>query len=71
MEHNVGVSDRFVRIGGGILLLALGVVILAGLFEAAPIAGLAAAVVGLVLLATGTMRMCPIYRILGVDTCSR
>ena len=71
MEHNVGASDRTVRIGAGILLLALGVAILAGLLETASIAGLAAAVVGLVLLATGTMRMCPIYRILGVDTCSR
>lgn len=71
MEYNVGKSDRLVRIGAGVLLLALGVAILAGLLETASIAGLAAAVVGLVLLATGTMRMCPIYRILGVDTCSR
>jgi Ca2+/Na+ antiporter len=71
MENNVGAPDRLVRIGAGLVLLALGVAILAGLVETASLAGIGAAVVGLVLLATGTMRMCPIYRILGVDTCSR
>ncbi|MFW6435600.1 MAG: YgaP family membrane protein [Halovenus sp.] len=71
MENNVGASDRTVRIGAGLLLLALGVAILAGVVETASLAGIVAAVAGLVLFATGTMRMCPIYRLLGVDTCSR
>jgi len=71
MENNVGKPDRLVRIGAGTVLLALGVAILAGVIGAASVAGLAAAVIGLVLLATGTMRMCPIYRVLGVNTCSR
>ncbi|MEF8936496.1 YgaP family membrane protein [Halobacteriaceae archaeon SHR40] len=71
MENNVGAPDRLVRIGAGLVLLALGVAILAGLVETVSLAGIAAAVVGLVLIATGTMRMCPIYQVLGVDTCSR
>ena len=71
MENNVGASDRIVRIGVGLALLAVALVVSTGIVATAPVAGIVAAVAGLVLLATGTMRMCPIYRILGVNTCSR
>lgn len=71
MENNIGEPDRLLRIGLGLVLLAVGVTVFTGIVATAPLAGIVAAVIGLVLLATGTMRMCPIYRILGVDTCSR
>ena len=71
MENNVGASDRIVRIGVGLALLAVALVVSTGIVTTAPVAGIVAAVAGLVLLATGTMRMCPIYRVLGVNTCSR
>jgi hypothetical protein len=60
MSCNVGGVDRGLRIVAGLVILALGV--------AGPLGwwGL----VGLVPLATGVMRFCPAYSILGLRTCA-
>lgn len=59
--ENVGGFDRFVRILVGIVLIAMifvGPKTLWGL-------------VGLVPLLTGLLRNCPLYRLVGVNTCWR
>ncbi|WP_327212923.1 YgaP family membrane protein [Ramlibacter sp. Leaf400] len=59
IETNVGRIDQVLRIAGGLLLIllfALGVIGPWGLL-------------GLVALATGLVRFCPVYRLLGLHTC--
>lgn len=60
MNCNVGGVDRALRIAAGLAILALGV--------AGPLGwwGLA----GLVPLATGVLRFCPAYAVLGVRSCA-
>lgn len=68
MTANVGTIDRILRaaLGAGLLYLAF----LSGqpLF-ASPLVKYGAAVIGIVMLATSTLKMCPIYSILGLKTC--
>ncbi len=68
MTTNVGTLDRILRaaLGLGLLYLAF----LSGLPAfAAPFVKYGAAIVGVVMLATAAMRMCPLYTILGIKTC--
>jgi hypothetical protein len=60
MKVNVGSVDRIVRIAVGLALIGLAV---AGTIGPWGYIGIAA-------LATGFMRVCPAYSLLGVDTCS-
>ena len=65
---NVGTPDRIARVALGLLLLAT------GLFcpyakSFGMIAPVGLLVVGLVLIATGALRFCPAYRVLGLSTC--
>ena len=68
MSVNVGTIDRVLRalIGLGLLILAFGGV--SDLFAAGAAKWIAAAV-GLILLATAAVRMCPLYSLLGIRTC--
>ena len=59
MKANVGGIDRTLRIILGIALLALCAVPSVGLWG----------LIGIVPLATGLMRFCPFYPLLGVNTC--
>jgi hypothetical protein len=59
LRTNVGGLDRILRIVAGIVLLAL------GWFGPLGWWGL----IGLVPLATGLMSTCPLYTILGLNTC--
>lgn len=61
MKANVGGIDRILRIVAGLVLISLvflGPKTLWGL-------------IGLVPLATGLFRFCPVYPLLGLNTCSR
>jgi hypothetical protein len=60
MKTNVGLIDRVIRISLGLLLL--------GLYATSVIG--AWGLVGVVPLATGLVRFCPLYRLLGIQTCS-
>ncbi len=60
LRANIGAADRAIRVGVGLILLALvftGPRTLWGL-------------VGLVPLATAAFSFCPLYTILGISTCS-
>lgn len=65
MTANVGTIDRVIRIVAGLALLA---------WALGYIPGFAPSLwgwIGVVPLATGLVGTCPIYRLLGMDTCSR
>jgi hypothetical protein len=67
MPCNIGTADRAVRLVAGLLLVLLP--LLTGFAAASPWLWWAALVVGIVLLATASMRFCPLYGLLGVKTC--
>jgi hypothetical protein len=59
MKKNVGSVDMIIRIAAG-----------AGLIGWAALGGPAWAWIGAVPLATGIMRFCPAYPLIGINTCS-
>ena len=61
MKTNVGTIDRVLRILVGVLLIALTLTGTIGLWGW----------IGLVPLATGVVRFCPLYPLLGISTCKR
>ena len=68
MTHNVGTIDRLLRAVLGIVLIYLA--FFSGLPAfAAPLLKYGAAVVGIVMLATSTLKFCPLYTLLGLKTC--
>jgi len=60
MKANIGTIDRVVRILAGLVLIGLAFSGTIGVWG----------YVGVVLLLTGLVRVCPAYSILGVNTCS-
>jgi hypothetical protein len=60
MKVNVGTIDRVGRILAGLVLIGLAVAGTIGPWG----------YIGIVLLLTGFMRVCPAYSLLGVNTCS-
>lgn len=65
---NVGSVDRVIRIALGLVLIALPY-LLDIAWWTNPVARWASIVVGLVLVATAVFRFCPLYRLLGMNTC--
>jgi hypothetical protein len=59
MTANVGILDRSIRIVAGIALI-----VLAAMGKVGPWG-----YIGIVPLATGLFRYCPLYRLLGLNTC--
>lgn len=68
MTINIGNTDRLVRLLGGAALIALALFSGVALFDGTAIK-YGAVLVGGVLIATAAMRMCPLYSLLGVQTC--
>ena len=64
MKKNMGNGDRFLRIILGIIGVILA---LSGSFNGSLKWGLLA--VGLVLIITSSMQFCPLYTVLGINTC--
>jgi Protein of unknown function (DUF2892) len=58
-KANVGGIDRILRIVAGIVLIALTLMGVIGVWGW----------IGVVLLATGLLRTCPVYSLLGFNTC--
>lgn len=65
MNKNVGGLDKILRIVAGVVLLCLVFVLKTG--DSLWLWGL----IGIVPLATGLMGYCPLYTLLGVNTCPR
>lgn len=61
MKANVGTIDRVLRILVGVLLIALTLTGTIGLWGW----------IGLLPLATGVLRFCPLYPLLGISTCKQ
>ncbi len=59
MKTNEGTLDRALRIGGGLILIALAATGTVGLWG----------YIGIVPLLTGAIGNCPVYSILGINTC--
>ncbi len=62
--RNVGSVDKTVRLIAGLLLLGWAL-LGAGLSSAS---GLIAAIVGVVLLVTGAVNFCPLFKVLGISS---
>lgn len=61
LSNNVGILDRALRIGAGLLLIALAAGGTIGYWG----------YIGVVPLLTGVVGNCPAYSLLGLSTCSR
>lgn len=61
MKANVGTLDRILRVLVGVILIGLSLGGAIGLWGW----------IGLVPLATGLLRFCPLYPLLGISTCKR
>ena len=61
MKANIGTIDRSLRIVVGLVLIGLSLSGVIGWWGW----------IGLVPLATGLFRFCPVYRLLGIKTCNR
>jgi hypothetical protein len=59
MKKNAGTIDRAVRVGAGLLLIGLAASGTIGVWG----------YIGLVPLITGAIGMCPLYSVLGINTC--
>ena len=68
MTANVGTIDRVLRAVLGLVLLGLAFFSGLPLFESA-LFKYGAALIGIVMLVTAMMRVCPLYTILGIRTC--
>ncbi len=63
MTTNIGNVDRIIRLAIGAILVLFGALALTGALQ------IVAIVAGIIALATAGVRFCPLYRILGVNTC--
>ena len=62
---NESTLDRGIRLVAGLILLALALTTLSGIWQ------IGAAIVGLIMLATGASGFCPLYALFGISTCPR
>ncbi|KQI71329.1 hypothetical protein AN191_13700 [Loktanella sp. 5RATIMAR09] len=68
MTNNVGTFDRAFRLVLGIVLLTLPFFSGAEMFQSGT-ATIISVVLGLVMIGTSAMKFCPLYRVLGIQTC--
>jgi hypothetical protein len=66
MKENVGGGDRVMRFVAGPAMIALGYTFLGGRRGSA--AGLATMAAGLLTIESGITRVCPVNRMIGIDT---
>ena len=68
MKNNIGATDGKTRIVFGLVVGLIGLATLSGLLGLGTTIGAALFLVGLILVGTGLVRVCPLYRLLGIDT---
>jgi len=71
MDINVGATDKSVRTLIGAIAGALSLAILAGQLAAPALASPVLGVIALIMLGTAATRSCPVYSVLGMNTCPR
>jgi len=69
MEVNVGKFDKKVRITAGALLILVSLASFLNYLEYGPGMEWTAMILGLVLVVTGVMRKCFLYKLVGVNSC--
>jgi hypothetical protein len=62
-DHNVGMIDRLFRVVFGIVFIT------GGLLYLAPFVSYVVLLLGVILVVTGLMGKCPLYSVLGINTC--
>lgn len=68
VENNIGATDRRTRLLVGLGLVVVGLSAVSGLMGLGTTAGIVLTLLGLVLVGTGLVRVCLLYRLLGIDT---
>ncbi|GGK71857.1 YgaP family membrane protein [Haloarcula sebkhae] len=68
IENNIGATDRLTRIAVGLGLAVVGLATLGGLLGLETTVGAVVTLLGVVLVATGLVRVCLLYRLVGIDT---
>lgn len=68
MKNNIGATDRRTRIVVGVGLTVVGLAAAGGLLGLGTVVGTALTLLGLLLVGTGLIRVCLLYRLLGIDT---
>ena len=71
MKQNVGSVDQTLRTAAGAVAGAASIATLAGMLSLPAIISPVLGVVALIMLTTATIGTCPVYSVLGVDSCSR
>lgn len=71
MNRNVGSTDKALRTAAGAVVGATSLGILAQMISLPTVLSPVFGVIALVMFTTATMGTCPIYSMLGVDSCSR
>jgi len=68
MKNNIGAADRLTRIAVGLVLAVVGLATLGGLLGLGTTVGTVTTLLGVVLIATSLVRVCLLYRLVGIDT---
>jgi hypothetical protein len=68
VKNNISATDRTVRVVVGLVVGVIGLATLGGLLGLGATIGAALLLVGLILVGTGLVRVCLLYRLLGIDT---
>lgn len=71
MDQNVGSADQKLRTAAGAVTGALSIATLAGAISLPSVLSPVLGIVAIVMLATAALGTCPVYSILGVDSCPR
>jgi hypothetical protein len=71
MNRNVGSTDKTLRTAVGAVSGAVSIAILAEIVSLPILLSPVLGVLAIMMLATAAVGTCPIYRVLGVDSCSR
>jgi len=69
MAQNVGATDGRIRIGLGAIAGIVSLAVLAGAMGLPPLAAPVLGLGAVILLGTGLTGFCPLYSVLGMDTC--
>ncbi|WP_135306098.1 YgaP family membrane protein [Haloarcula amylovorans] len=68
VKNNISATDRRARLVVGLALGLIGLATLGGLLELGTTVGVALSLLGFILVGTGLIRVCLLYRLLGIDT---